>query len=144
MLPGALDVRPNVVAIDLAPLQGRGHRRVRVALPPITVIDARGDLAGWSLSLAEGSAADNLRGRTHSRVHVRVEPVVPSIVDGLSDGLVRGSGGVISDHRRVVELCRALAPGGGGTYSCRGFIYVSGEGDAVRDGATLTLRILAR
>ncbi len=128
--PGALSVQPDMLSIDVPSM--RTHHRSVIELPPITVVDARGDLAGWTLYVT-GDA-----GRRSERV--RVEPTPPTVVDGLDVGLSAGAGGSTERDGRPVELCRAAALGGGGTYRCGGSIVVS-SGHSPR---TVTLRFFVR
>jgi hypothetical protein len=108
-------------------------------LPTFTVVDARGNLAGWVVTLsATSSARDD---KTRGPLHLRIQADEPSIIAGLPQGLEAGKNAYHS-KRDAVVLCQADAPWGGGTYSCGGTIEVKlARGTADHPSVTLVAEV---
>ena len=142
VLPGPLRVTPASMRIVLERVSSD---RYRGRLPTIDVVDARGNLAGWTLYLVPAS----------ENVELRVRPNVPVVVDGVPDGIGPGRdhyGERDGDDDRNTSdgvsapaaLCHARAPGGAGTYSCTGSIDVSSDGRPAGGAPVITLNTVVR
>ncbi len=117
--PGSLRVSPAAATFALPP-DGR------ITLPRVRVLDARGDLAGWTLSLVVRA----IDPRHTVRTRVRVTPLSAEVVDGELQGLVRARPST-TELGGTAPICAARAPGGGGTYACRARVDVHGGATSI-------------
>ena len=139
VLPGPLTASPTSLHVQIEP-RGSGQH-FRVVLPAITVVDARGSLVGWTLSLSL-IAVD---GVPTDAVHARLFADAPTVVYGEQWGLRAGRPGALSATQSGA-LCSAEAGGGGGTFRCGGHVDVSlhRTHDADVERLSLTLAAVVR
>jgi hypothetical protein len=103
-------------------------RHYQGALPPVTVVDGRGTLVGWTATLtypANGQRGDVLA----------VRPTTPSVIDGEPRAIVAARRFLLSPGDSHA-LFRAPSGGGGGTYAAGATVDLVAE-----DGAASTRQI---
>ena len=127
VLPGPLTVSPTAPSVDLSSVAVFGHRSSFSggAVPPLTVVDARGSLVGWraAVTLQAISGAD---AALLAHVEVCARPAAPTRVDGNPADVVRAAPPSCAAAGQPLPVFWAAPGGGGGTY---------------RDTATLALLV---
>ena len=106
---GALSVAPANVEITLTRDASTGV--YRGVLSRVTVTDARGTLAGWTLA---GSINVNDDSAT-----IDIVPATPTVVAGFADGIAPGRPAQVTNGS-VATLATAAAGEGGGTFATSG------------------------
>jgi len=117
---GPLSVSPRSLTLRFP--RGAHGSALRAALPTITLTDARGTLAGWTLTLSVHGVA----GR------VRVHPSAAQALTGRADEVRSSSVAVVGPSTRAV-LMSAPPDGGGGEFAVGGWVELLGVPDARGD-----------
>jgi hypothetical protein len=133
VLPGPLTISPATVTVSMR-RNGNGNHYTG-AIPTITVVDARGTLAGWRATVTLVSAT----GVHAPRIDARLFPDRPVVVYGDAFGVGRAHPGALDDGSAQL-LCSAMREHGGGTYSCGGRIDANRR-DRTVDAFTITLAL---
>jgi len=101
-----MSVSPTTATIKLS---RSGSSKIYVGvLPTVTVVDARGSLAGWTATVAPTTGL--------SGADLFVLPNQPVVIAG-NEGEVQPAGAGMATPASPAELMRASAEGGGGTFT---------------------------
>jgi hypothetical protein len=109
-----ISVSPARVELTLLPT---GDGTARAELPRLTVIDARGTLAGWTVSVTPSFAGNRA---------LQLRPSTPTPIDGLADGL-RAGPATRSGSGVARPLAVAAAGEGGGAFAVGGSITLRAD-----------------
>jgi hypothetical protein len=115
ILPGPLTVTPSSETVTLSPGLGSASA-AGGTLSTITVIDARGSLVGWRVTVSLQSVR-GITGSDLAGVRLCAQPDPVTIVAGNPQDVVRSSPGSCAGVGGTISVFAAAAGGGGGTYS---------------------------
>ena len=125
--PGSMTITPGLVRVTLR--RGPGHT-LTADLPQVTIIDARGSLAGWTATVAISASVPT---------SAELVPAPPVAVTGIQ-GEVRGGPPVPITPGQAAVLAQAGVGGGGGRFVTTGSIRVP-SGRSLSPGTVLELEI---
>jgi len=129
---GPLSVTPAHAILVLHRIGG--GRNFDAALPRVTVVDARGTLAGWTATVS---------GEAPLIGDLSVRPGTPVALSGRQDEVGGGRPGRVGPHT-ATPVATALAGGGGGEFAVGGTVVLSGGPAAGPDTIVVTLDFAAR
>jgi hypothetical protein len=135
ILPGELSITPSMPVITFVP--SSDPTRFTGTLSGVRVVDARGSLTGWTVTI-------RLAGHQDIRGTVTVHPATPTVVAGdVADVVRAGSPARVTEHGSAV-VAAAAAGGGGGTYSLQFEVSVKFSQALTSAPAPLRLEVIVR
>jgi hypothetical protein len=142
--PGTLSVSPQSESLPLPELRVQRKRGVYSGeLSPITVIDARGSLAGWTASVSLVSVT-GLSASDLTRASVCLRPERPTLVAGNPHDIVRGASRSCARGGKPISAFDAAPGGGGGTYRDSAQVVLRLPKDVLATDPTVTLAVSVR
>ncbi len=122
---------------------GHGTSLYRGTISRLTVIDARGSLAGWRTTVSLASVR-GLSTAQLAQTKLCIDPDTPTMVSGNPSDVVRAAPGSCTSASGELTVFRAASGGGGGTYADTAGLLLELPGPAVAGDVSATLSISVR
>lgn len=140
--PGPLTVSPGSEQVPFTNMGPLAHTIPLYGgdLAPVTVVDARGSLAGWSATVSLQSVV-GLAGAGAARTRLCVDPGTPTMVAGNPNDVVRSAHRACGRVGDPISLFEAAPGGGGGTYQDTAHLTLIVPGDIHPNQVTASLAV---